>query len=487
VLVVEDDWQQARLIPVSGINGPDEQERRGASALLAVMSSVREFGRALTTRFGAPAGAIEAFIEVPFMLGDRNVRPDGLIRVRRGSRTWTALIEVKTARVPLAADQVECYLDVARAEGFDAVITISNEIATSPGVHPLSVDKRKLRKVGLHHLSWSEIHTEALIEQVNRLVSDPDQAWILGEFIRYLRYPKSGALDFDDMGPAWVTARDAVATGARPNDKVTSEVVARFEQLVNYAGMSLSRQVGVNVRPALTRKELAEPEARLQLQIGRLIGTGRMQGSLLVPDTISPLVIAADLRSGRVECSVSVEAPGNGRALTRVNWLVRQLHDAPADLQIEAVLARARQNGTRLSLGQVREDPRILVPESALELRAFNLSQSRPAGKKGGQRRGSFVGSVLDLVDAFYRDVVQHLKPWTPPAPQVKASRPSDDLRPMTGELRVAQVAQGGAALAPEADELVGVVAEPDVAGAPELIDKVQPGEDGSAPGLPHF
>ncbi|MCU1459745.1 MAG: hypothetical protein JWL73_3837, partial [Actinomycetia bacterium] len=68
---------------------------------------------------------------------------------------------------------MECYLDVARAEGFDAVITISNEIATIPGVHPLAVDKRKLRKVGLYHLSWSEVHTEALIEQVNRLVSDP--------------------------------------------------------------------------------------------------------------------------------------------------------------------------------------------------------------------------------------------------------------------------------------------------------------------------
>lgn len=41
----EKPWNAARLIPTSGINGADEQERRGTSALLAVMSSVREYGR----------------------------------------------------------------------------------------------------------------------------------------------------------------------------------------------------------------------------------------------------------------------------------------------------------------------------------------------------------------------------------------------------------------------------------------------------------
>ncbi len=43
-----DTWQEARLIPTSGINGGEEQERRATSALLAVMGSVKEFGRALT-------------------------------------------------------------------------------------------------------------------------------------------------------------------------------------------------------------------------------------------------------------------------------------------------------------------------------------------------------------------------------------------------------------------------------------------------------
>ena len=66
--MAEESWNQARLIPTSGINGADEQERRATSALLAVMSSVREFGRVLTQPLGAPAAQLETYIEVPFYL-----------------------------------------------------------------------------------------------------------------------------------------------------------------------------------------------------------------------------------------------------------------------------------------------------------------------------------------------------------------------------------------------------------------------------------
>ena len=167
---VDEKWQRARLFPVTGIGNPNEQERRGTSVLLAVLSAVKEFGRALTTRCGAPAGRIETFIEVPFELNGSHCRPDGLIRVTRGQKVWTALVEVKTGRNDLDADQVTTYLDVAREHDYDAVITISHQVATTPGVHPVAVDKRKTRKVDLIHLSWSRIHTEAKIQHANHEV-----------------------------------------------------------------------------------------------------------------------------------------------------------------------------------------------------------------------------------------------------------------------------------------------------------------------------
>lgn len=107
--MAEETWHEARLIPTSGINGAEEQERRATSALLAVLSAVREYGRSLLKPLGAPAGTIQTYIEVPFALGEKRLYPDGLIRVSRGSKIWTALVEVKTGSNALATEQLENY------------------------------------------------------------------------------------------------------------------------------------------------------------------------------------------------------------------------------------------------------------------------------------------------------------------------------------------------------------------------------------------
>lgn len=423
----EEGWEPARLIPVSGINGADEQERRGVSALLAVLSSVKEFGRAITVPLGAPAGALSTFIEVPFRLGDRQFRPDGLIQVTRGKQTWTALVEVKTGRNDLQPAQLEAYLDVAREQGFDTVLTISNQLVNLPGEHPTAVDKRKLKKVSLQHLSWSQIHTEAVIERVNRSVQDPDQAWILAELIRYLEHQRSGAVDFEDMGGSWVQVRNAVTTKTlRANDRAAAEVVSRYGQLIAFAGMRLSRNLGVEVRPVLSKAELRDLTAYAQAGSVRLAESGVLSGALRVPNAAAPIEVMADLRSGHITCSITLAAPGQGRNATRVNWLTRQLGKAPDAVLIEALAAWARTPGPCHPLAAVRARPDLLVDDPKKELKTFTVRLSAVAGTKRGQGRGTFVGSVLALVDTFYDTVVQHVRPWTPPAPSVK-SRPDSD------------------------------------------------------------
>src|SRR2546423_5639382 len=271
----EDTWLAARLIPTSGISGADEQERRATSALLAVMSAVREFGRTLTQPLGAPAGLVQTFIEVPFKLDDKQCFPDGLIRVTRGQRVWTALLEVKTGGNVLQAEQLELYLDVARDRGYDALITISNEIPPIAGQHPTAIDKRKLKKVGGYHLPWTEILTMAVMEKEYRGVADPDQAWILGELIRYLEQPRSGAIEFSDMGPAWVPVREAIGAGTlRPTDAVVPEVAGRFDALLRYAGLRLGRKLGTEVTAALTRRDASDPAAPSPLPVTQLTHSG---------------------------------------------------------------------------------------------------------------------------------------------------------------------------------------------------------------------
>lgn len=418
--MAEETWHAARLIPTSGISGAEEQERRATSALLAVMGSVKEFGRAITIPLGAPAGTLETFIEVPFDFEERRVFPDGLIRARRGTKTWTALVEVKTKTNPVEREQLECYLDVAREQGFDAVVTISNEIASTPGAHPTAVDKRKLKKVALHHLSWTQVLTEAVMQKEHRGVADPDQAWILGELIRYLEHPRSGAMSFDDMGASWVTVRAAITAGTlRPADKGVGEVAGRWDQLIRFAALRMGRQLGIEVQPALTRKDLADPALRAQALIDTLVKTGALTGGLRIPNAVGPVQITADIRASRITASVDISAPAEGRATTRINWLLRQLKDASDGLRIDAYALHSRA-GTSALLKAVRDKPEVLIEDPKRELRTFRIALSAPMGTKRGEGRGSFVTSVLDLLDEFYRSVVQNLKPWSAAPPKLR-------------------------------------------------------------------
>lgn len=429
--MAEENWHEARLIPTSGINGAEEQERRATSAVLAVLGAVREFGRALLKPLGAPAGNIETYIEVPFLLGEKRLYPDGLIRVSRGSRSWTALVEVKTGSNELATEQLENYLDIAREQGFDAVLTISNQIPPIAGQHPTKVDRRKLRKVALHHLSWTQVLAEAVMEKEFRGVADPDQAWILGELIRYLEHTRSGALEFDDMGEAWVGVRDAVAAGTLcASDKGVADVAARFDALLRFTSLRLGRQLGTEVVPVLSRKEMADPAARTQVLTAMLCQHGQLTGSIRIPDTVGHLTITADLRAGKVSCHVDVDSPREGRPTTRVKWLARQLKAAPDAVRVEAFAAHSRGSNAAELLGTVRENPAALVVDASKEIRAFRLATTSTMGTKRGRGRGGFIDSVLQATDSFYADVHQHLKAWsaTPPKLRPHAEAPPADL-----------------------------------------------------------
>jgi len=83
------------------------------------------------------------YMEVPFVLGEKRIYPDGHLRVSRGQRSWTALVEVKTGSNDLETEQLENYLDIARETGFNALITISNQIPAIAGQHPTPVDRRE--------------------------------------------------------------------------------------------------------------------------------------------------------------------------------------------------------------------------------------------------------------------------------------------------------------------------------------------------------
>lgn len=417
VLADDESWQSARLFSISGVGAAEEQEKRATSALLATMVAVKRFGRGITTHLGAPAGPMETFLEVHFPLGERTVIPDGVIRVARGGRTWTALVETKTGTGQLRVDQVEAYLDVARNKGFDAVVTISNEIAPSAGVHPLAVDARKLRKVALQHVSWAEVLHEARMLLNHKGAEDQLQAWILNELIRYLTHPRSGATSFGDMGPGWVPVRESVVTGTlRASDRKLAPVVESWLRLVRHLVLHLTADLGVPVTQVLPRRLAGDPVARAQAGAAQLAADGTFDATLRVPDAAGPITVVVDVRTSQVRVSVDVAAPAEGGTKRRIGWLLRQLTDAPDALLVEVQVAGQAESACE-QLGDVRENSAALMSDRAADVRSFRLTLAQPLGVKRSGVRGAFVPSVTAAVEGFYRDVVQPLRPWTPPAP----------------------------------------------------------------------
>lgn len=423
-----DVWRPARLLPTVGIRGQEEQERRATSALLAVMRAVPEFGYGLLKELGAPKSTIQTFCEVRFRDPDGKLCiPDGAIVCERGRRSWTCLVEVKTGSAHLRDEQVATYLDIARENGFDAVLTISNQITADSTETPVVIDGRKLRKVNLFHFSWWRILTEATMQSRYRGVSDPDQAWILDELIAYLEHPAAGAGGFTDMGEHWVGVRRSAHDGTLRASDEARAVAERWEEFLQYLALSLSQDLGEDV--AIVRSRRQTTASRLEETTRTLVSEGHLTGSFRIPGAIGDVTLRADLRTRQTMTSVTFAAPSETRPRTRITWLLRQLREAPGDLRIDAAYKNVRQTVAGL-LGQVAETPDLLLCEqdARRDLKSFTLTLSRRLGQKRGREEGSFVRETRHQLVDFYGDLVQNLKPWQAPAPKLR-ERDDEPLR----------------------------------------------------------
>jgi hypothetical protein len=421
-LIIDEKWPVARLIPITSASGVEAQERNAASALLAVVANVKEFGRALLRPLGAPAGTIQTFVETPFVLDGKKIRPDGLITVSRGGKAWVALVETKVGGANLEADQMHSYLDVCKERGFDAVLSVSNHYVTASSAYPIDVDKRRVRKTKLVHRSWVDVLTEAVVQKEHRGVSDPDQAYILGELIRYLSDPRSGVVTFNNMGSGWTKVKEgARAQTLRKTDAEVVDVAARWDDLIRYLCLHLTMELGRDVKP-LTPKAETSPSARLNNLKDSLVTKAILYGGLSVPDVAGTIQVVVDLRARQIALATDLEAPREGRSRGRVSWLVRQLKDAPDDTRIEARIART-QNAIAASLGDIRSQPESILPPSDKEIRSFQVSLGRNMGLKRDASKGSFIDTVISTTEEFYGTVLQDLRRWKPTPPKLKPKR----------------------------------------------------------------
>lgn len=423
--------EYARLIPVVA---DTSREQRITSAVMAAFMSVEEYGRDMLQMVGAPAtktSKISCCTEVVFKKlqeEQQKFRPDGLITVKAGAKTWTAIVEAKIGGAELNKEQIEAYLDLAKIHKVNAVITISNQFAAIPTHHPIQVNKQKTRSVSLYHWSWTAILSEAILLADHKGVSDPDQAYILRELIRYLKHPSSKVASFSRMNAGWKDLCTAVQQDMTlsKNNAFVIDSVKDWHQLVRYISLKMGLAVGKTVSVVMTRAQEQDPSIRMQDDISYLIANNRFESNFNVPNAAAKIKFIADIKSRTFHVGMRLKAPTDkSRSTALVNWALRQLTKCEDQELIIRAIWPGRVSDTGASLGQLRENPKLLIGSNpALMPVAFDFVRVIDIA---GRFRGAstFVESAVKVVPEFYGDIGQNLRVWMPPAPKFD-DRPID-------------------------------------------------------------
>ncbi|MBL4851102.1 MAG: hypothetical protein JKY90_02305 [Gammaproteobacteria bacterium] len=422
--------QYARLIPTVA---DSKKEERATSSLLASFMVVPDFAREVLSDAGTPVGKrikIVCYTEVTFKNNEKTKgsRPDGLVIVTSGSKQWTALIESKIGNVGLTKEQVEEYLDLAKAHGINALITISNQFSTTPAHHPVKVSKNKLRSVALYHFSWLSLKSKAVLLMANRSVDDLEQAYILSELVRYLDHDSSGVSSLTRMPSEWKdlcsSAQNAMTLGK--TSEVVEKAVSGWHQLLRHLSLNLSMSIGQPVKIALSRAREKDAELNFSEDCTDLSQNNGFSTEFEIPNAASRIIFSADCLRRTINISMKLESPKDRtRATASINWITRQLKGKGVEnIRVRAYWPR-RISMTSAALAEAIENPAALIPDGVSDLptyleiiRVVDLA----ARFKGAK---TFVEDSSKEFPLFYQDVGQHLSKWIAKAPQVKESEPA--------------------------------------------------------------
>ncbi len=427
--------QYARLIPTVA---DSKKEERATSTLLASFIVVPGFAREVLSEAGAPVGKrikIVCYTEVTFKNNEKTKgpRPDGLVIISSGSKQWTALIESKIGNTELTKVQVEEYLDLAKAHGINALITISNQFATTPTHHPVKVAKNKLRSVELYHFSWLSLKSKAVLLTANKSIDDPEQAYILRELVRYLDHDSSGVSSLTRMPSDWKDLCSSVQHGTAlgKTSEVVENSVSGWHQLLRHLSLNLSMSIGQPVRIALSRAREKDAKLNFSEDCSDLAQNNGFSTEFEIPNTASRIIFSADCLRRTINISMKLDAPKDKtRATASINWITRQLKGKGVEnVGIRAYWPR-RIPMTSAALVEVTENPAVLIPEGISDLPTYLeiIRIADLAARFKGAK--TFIEDCSKEFPSFYQDVGQHLSKWVAKAPQVKEKESSSPSLP---------------------------------------------------------
>lgn len=421
----------ARLIP----QYKPGDEMALTSIFLSSLRLVREFRREVSRAVNMSAlGRIYVYTEALFPKHN-NLRVDGLALVVHGGKIKdAALLEMKNKSTELDEKQIVEYMNIAREYGIPRLITVSNQFVSTPTQSPLRI--KVPRCVSMYHLSWSYVLTIARLllfdNSVN--ISDPDQIEIMEEVVHYLEQPESGICGFTRMKAGWKEVIQKTNSGAhlRIGDKDTIDAVSSWLQEERDMALILSRRLGLLVRSG-EKKYRSDLASRISADTKQLVSDKYLDSSLFVEGAVSPIHVRANLDRRNIVMKVALKPPLDRKTRGQINWLRRQLkrcHDK--NTKLYETLENDLRVGVRVKFSNKRD--RITIPEldnlfdrlNGKEIKDFTILQVKDLGRKFSSRSG-FVQTIEMMLLDYYQGIVQHLKKWEKPAPEMSSSDTRSD------------------------------------------------------------
>ena len=415
--------QPARLIP---FYKPGD-EMALTSIFLSALRLVKEFRyQIFKTLELSRSNFLRFYTEAEFVLYDQK-RIDGLILVIRANKIIDALLlEVKNKNVDLDEAQISEYLEIAKAYQIPKLLTVSNQFVSFPTQSPLHIKAPK--QVSTYHLSWSFILTIAhlLLAENDNNISDVDQVEIMRETVEYFESPNSGILGFTQMKPGWIelTQKANAGTSLKVSEPCVEDTVSSWLQEERDMALILSRELGLLVKSGKPKFK-ADLSARIKHEERELTTNLYLESSLQIDGAAAPLDIRAFFARKNVEMSATFNPPLDKKTRGQISWVRNQLRRSEKkdpdlfnkllpDILIE-INMKFVKDPIRVHFNELDSAPEMI---GAREIKSFSVLLLKYLGRKFESRKG-VVKLIEDMLVDYYQGVLQHLKCWEKPAPQI--------------------------------------------------------------------
>lgn len=422
--------QPTRLIPFH----KPKSEMALASVFLSALRLVKKFRRNLFTTTGmSNQPGLRFYTEAEFVLYEKQ-RVDGLILViSKGVIADAMLLEIKSGTKDLDKSQIENYLDIAVGYGIPKLITVSNQFVTFPTQSPLDkLGIKRPKSVSMYHFSWTSMLTTAtlLLEDSDNGIADQGQTEIMREVLHYLQSEQSGVAGFTQMKEGWRDFIKKISDGDSLNagDNCVEETVDSWFQEERDMSLLLSRKLNLSVKIVGQAKKYAKDlAARTEDEKKKLITDKVLKSRLKINGVVSDLEIKALFQRKSIEMSVNLAAPQDKKTSSgKLNWLRKQLEGARKknpDLYQKMVLnlcvdvsIKSLKGYDRLRLEEWDESLENL---RSGEIKEFKILFFKNLGNNFASRKKVVVAIEQMLLD-YYQGIVEHLRAWQKPAPQIK-------------------------------------------------------------------